>query len=137
MHSYGLFSLINFPSLRKNILDNVFTNVYNNFDMCNSLPLNDVISDHIGILTKIRISHIKKQDAITKICRPITVRGRCNCFISLTNQNWSFINDDNIDVNVKFSEFISIIQNHAHQAFSERTFKVYKLKSQEIHWYDS
>jgi hypothetical protein len=92
LNSYGLRSLVTFPTRVETTLDNVFTNIQS--DYCLAVqPLDFALSDHIGILLNWSVN-IPDSEPTLKTIRPITNYGKFLFYHLISNNNWDFIDSD-------------------------------------------
>jgi hypothetical protein len=118
LNSYGLCSLVTFPTRVETTLDNVFTNIQSDYPLAVQ-PLDLAISDHIGILLNWSIN-IPDSKPTLKTIRPITNYGKFLFYHLISNTSWDFIDSD-IDPDDKFTMFLNNIVFNLPYSFSGTT----------------
>jgi hypothetical protein len=122
MYSHGFHYIVNFPTRNETSLDNIFTNLHSS--CCTVNQFNTHLSDHLAIKLHLKLPK-SKLNYSTKLqnFRPITNFSKYLFYNSLSNIDWSFI-DETCDVNTKFSSFIDLITHHACINFPEVVVKI-------------
>lgn len=129
--SFGL-SLSTLENTRKhNCLDNIFTNVHPNNIEVNII--NSLLSDHAGIHLKAKINKTSNSKRVNY--RPITNEGLNNLNILLSTQNWSFVNNNCIDINNRFDMFVGVITDAIDLICPLRSRVINTTTQRKINWF--
>lgn len=115
--SYGLLPQVNFCTRMNSIIDNVFTNVP--ASCIEVYTLDSALSDHIGVVSNIKINIVDKCNNISSTFRPITEAGKIMFYSLMLNIDWFFISTD-IDIENKFSMLLNNIVTAFQAAFPTR-----------------
>jgi hypothetical protein len=135
MYTHGLHYIVNFPTRNETCLDNIFTNLHSS--CCSVNQFDTHLSDHLAIKLQLKLPKSKLNHS-TRLqnFKPITNFGKFLFYNSLSNINWSFI-DESCDANTKFSSFIDLISHHACINFPEVVVKINNsYKVNKIKWFD-
>ncbi|KAJ3652682.1 hypothetical protein Zmor_018626 [Zophobas morio] len=135
MLSYELVPIVYFPRRYDNCLDNVFTNLHPSPYKVE--PVNTGMSDHLGVRLELQLTLDDRRNNKPIKFRPITEYGKFSFYNSLSTVDWSFIQQDNLEIDKKFNEFIRIVQLHASLAFPERIIVSNRTDGNyKIKWFD-
>ncbi|KAG5874154.1 hypothetical protein JTB14_016358 [Gonioctena quinquepunctata] len=133
--SYGLHYTVSIPTKGKNCLDNVFTNFREGYYQAD--VFDPCISDHSAI--NFYFKKEKSRETTSRInFRPITEAGLFTLYKTLENVNWNEVNDKNQETQVRFENFINIINNAIEFSLpkkSKLSTKSNKI-TPKINWFD-
>lgn len=131
--SFGFYPIINKNTRKSHCLDNIFIN-FNNI-IFNWNILDTRLSDHLGIL--LSLSDTKQRSACRRInYRQISEIGLYCLNKHLQNTNWTFINNNDINIEDKFQLFINYITSNFEKAFPEKSKLVDDNKISKINWFN-
>lgn len=116
---FGMQQTIRVPTRQNVCLDNVFVSAGMNFS--NPEVINLDISDHLGQIVTISNDFNKNISSQTKNkFRPITQRGLFSFYNVLSNKSWNFVDDKNIDANIKCELFMGVLNGAYVECFPEK-----------------
>lgn len=136
--SYGLSRVVSRPSRKNACLDNIFTNLNNNFHY---EIIDPNMSDHSAISFKIQYDSTNKflNNKVRVSYKPITDLGLFNLHQRISTVDWSFIDNVEIPADRQFGIFLDLIGDACDISFPDKT----KITNSgdcgrvfRIHWFD-
>lgn len=132
--SFNLKQTIFEPTRGENCLDNIFVESEN---VPNSARvLNTGFSDHKAQIVECPITKINAGVCQNNfICRPITQKGMLNFFNRVSDIDWSFLNEDGMNVDEKCCYFMNELEEAYLVSFPIKNYKVRSDHGQKISWF--
>lgn len=116
LEMHGLHITISESTRKQNCLDNVITNISENFSSC---VIETHLSDHKAVACRFFCKKCKTKKVKIKQ-RPITKRGMFDVYGIIERSNWDFISAENLTLDAKFKTFIDTIREAIYVAFPEK-----------------
>lgn len=121
LNSANLQQTIYQPTRGKNCIDNIFVDSEMVFRLATVCEMG--FSDHKGQLVTVSVNKTDETE-IKKTCRPITQRGKNLFYNIISGVSWDFVNERSMNVDERFSVFMSILENAYMESFPEKEYKV-------------
>lgn len=134
--SYGLMRAVNGLTRGRACLDNVFTNFDPNH--FSEGIVDPDMSDHLAIIFKIKNYSLVPRTSRRVIYRPVTEAGLFNLYNHISETDWSFVDDTNLDCDGRFERFIGVLTEACHTSFPEKSKLVNNGKAViKIDWFNN
>lgn len=127
LSSYDFGPVVDVPTRQNSCIDNILVNFDANLFKWN--VIDPGLSDHMAVT--ISVSDMKfKQMSKYIMTRGLSDAGMFHFYTVVESADWSFINDDALDVADRFHRFIELINNYVDLVFPMKKVKVESNKRQ-------
>lgn len=118
-------------------LNNCIDNILVNFSDFQEEVFDPGLSDHKAITIALDVKNITETKEMFKI-RKFTDEGFFLLYNRLENTNWNFVNNESLNINVKWERFMTILQENIESAFPLVEHKIDKKnKHTKNNWFNS
>lgn len=131
----NLVGVVDFPTRGEAYLDNIFTSAQELIRTTYKVDL-QYLSDHDGVFI---ICEMPRNDSngVRTNYRPITDEGLLSLYNEIELESWSFVTDDNIDIECKFEMFVNTIAVAMDHCFPQKSrLQTTNIRKPLINWFN-